>query len=340
MDEKGTDQNKESPSPLPRLTARLEWLGNLRDGILVSVAIFYAAGYLVWAIYAWQNNLGLLPALELQYFVAGVFPVAILVAAILGAKLLRRFMFEYWSKRVGSEATGVWKLVRILTLCVFGGTIVVYTYWPAAVALLPIVISLLLVRRAFVTPYEQLPDWKKGLRLALFFLFLTPFGAFFLYLLWRRDAIEAAILGDRAQLIYDVLAIALSISWFFLPPIPVLDWLTRIYRSFYIYGAIIYLTVAGFLLYQARIYPNLPQEFGGVQPRCAYMDVSVAEISPETRQIILPAGKANGDSKTVRSVQVEVLFSKGDLLMVRPHGDYRMIYEIKKDNIQAITWCD
>jgi hypothetical protein len=333
MDEKGNDQNKESPSPLPRLTARLEWLGNLRDGILVSVAIFYAAGYLVWAIYAWQNNLGLLPALEFQYFVAGVFPVAILAAAILGAKLLRRFVFEYWSKRVGSEATGVWKLVRILTLCVFGGVFVVRALGPAGVALFLVGF---LVLRTFVTPYEQLPAWRKGWRLALVFLF----GAFLLYLQWREDAITAAILGDRAQLMDDVLVIAFSISWFFLPPIPVLDWLTRIYRSFYIYGAIIYLTVAGFLLYQDRIYPNLPQEFGGVQPRCAHMDVSVAEISPETRQIILPAGKANGDSKTVRSVQVEVLFSKGDLLMVRPHGDYGMVYEIKKDNIQAITWCD
>ena len=54
--------------------------------------IFDLFGYVVWAINANRNNLGLLPALEFQYFVAGVVPVAILLLIfllVIGYKRLR-----------------------------------------------------------------------------------------------------------------------------------------------------------------------------------------------------------------------------------------------------------
>ena len=44
----------------------LKRAGEIRDGFLVMGAIFYFFGYIVWAINAYRNDLGLLPALEFQ----------------------------------------------------------------------------------------------------------------------------------------------------------------------------------------------------------------------------------------------------------------------------------
>jgi hypothetical protein len=52
----------------------LENVGKVRDGLLILGAALYGLGYLVWSNYALQNNLGLLPALDAQYFLAGVVP--------------------------------------------------------------------------------------------------------------------------------------------------------------------------------------------------------------------------------------------------------------------------
>ncbi len=61
-------------------------IGNLRDTLLVGAGTVYILGYLTWSISAYSQDLGLLPALEAQYFMAGIVP-----AAILGMVLLLLF---------------------------------------------------------------------------------------------------------------------------------------------------------------------------------------------------------------------------------------------------------
>ena len=46
-------------------------LGGSRDGILLLAGALYALGYVVWSVHAWREGLGLLPAPELQYLLAG-----------------------------------------------------------------------------------------------------------------------------------------------------------------------------------------------------------------------------------------------------------------------------
>ncbi len=55
----------------------LEWLGKRRDGFLVAGASIYGLGYAVWTYNAWDQGLGLLPAIESQYFLAGTVPALI-----------------------------------------------------------------------------------------------------------------------------------------------------------------------------------------------------------------------------------------------------------------------
>jgi hypothetical protein len=87
----------------------LKWLGERRDGFLVGGAIIYGLGYLVWSYNAWRNHLGQLPAIELQYVIAGLVPALILVigwvainfASYIGDKIRgffekHRFLHEAW----------------------------------------------------------------------------------------------------------------------------------------------------------------------------------------------------------------------------------------------------
>jgi hypothetical protein len=59
----------------------LEWLSKHRDGFLVAGAGIYGLGYLVWSVNALKHGLGQLPALEFQYFAAGLVPALIIGVA-------------------------------------------------------------------------------------------------------------------------------------------------------------------------------------------------------------------------------------------------------------------
>jgi hypothetical protein len=90
---------------------RLEPIGKLRDPVLVMAGIFYLFGYIVWAINAHNNNLGLVPALEFQYVVAGIVPVLIVLAIafiVVGYKWLRKKLDVLFHPAV----TGTKRLVR------------------------------------------------------------------------------------------------------------------------------------------------------------------------------------------------------------------------------------
>src|SRR5690349_2113251 len=58
--------------PIGPLEGSLIKLGSVRDGLLILLSLVYALGYSVWAINAYSRNLGLLPALQFEYFIAGV----------------------------------------------------------------------------------------------------------------------------------------------------------------------------------------------------------------------------------------------------------------------------
>lgn len=95
----------------------LKRFGELRDGLLVIAGILYIVGYLTWAINAWQYNLGLLPALESQYFLAGIGPALTLAVSyfvVRGLFLLRKKVAAYLEPGV----TG-WKLLLRRTLFAF-----------------------------------------------------------------------------------------------------------------------------------------------------------------------------------------------------------------------------
>jgi hypothetical protein len=78
-----------------RLRGAIKSLGEYRDAVLVVASLVYLLGYLSWAFFAAQNNLGLVPALDAQYLVAGVLPTLILAAGVALAGLQLRL--SKWS---------------------------------------------------------------------------------------------------------------------------------------------------------------------------------------------------------------------------------------------------
>jgi hypothetical protein len=65
-------------------------LTDLRDAGLVIGALIYAFGYVTWAVYAYAWDLGPMPALDSQYFVAGVVPFLCTVGLATAAWFINR----------------------------------------------------------------------------------------------------------------------------------------------------------------------------------------------------------------------------------------------------------
>ncbi len=106
---------------------------------------------------------------------------------------------------------------------------------------------------------------------------------------------------------------------------------------------IAYFSAVGIVFYML-LYPQLPQAFGGVQPRCAYVDVTIGKVSTETLDgIVARKAPDKKEIHVVRTKKLDVFFSGRDFMLIRPQsgkGHAKPIYELKKDVIKAITWCD
>lgn len=83
----------------------------------------------------------------------------------------------------------------------------------------------------------------------------------------------------------------------------------------------------------------MPQEIGGVQPHCAYLDVDRRELSREMLTELGISNTTNNDP-IVRSRQIDILFSSHDFLLFRQR-EARHIgsYELARSAILAIDWC-
>ena len=266
-----------------------EWAGNLlervsdiRAKILIAAGLAYVVGYVVWSINAWGNNLGVLPALELQYVIAGFIPVIVFMIAR-GIWVNGKWFLQIkWPSVVSQEATG-WKLILRL------GVIIVFLF-----SLLGVVISSILS------------------------------------ILWVGIA----------------LSYLAAVSLILMPP----DILNIVGRPWKIGQSIFRFLLLGFLptcllilavfYFFFVIYPRLPQEFGGISPRCAYLDIAMDSLSKETLEAILPSNLVASQDSVVRSNRIYIYFSGGSTFLIKPENrDLETTYEINKNNIRAVTWC-
>jgi hypothetical protein len=91
------------------------------------------------------------------------------------------------------------------------------------------------------------------------------------------------------------------------------------------------------------VYPNIPQEFGGMHPRHAVLYVEVEKLHYSGLADLFPLAVKPPKGKLLRTVWVDILFPGDRALIVRPaesEGSKLPVYEIKRDIIQAIEWHD
>lgn len=282
----------------------LEWIGDrlsplakLRDGLLVTAVIVYILGYLVWSLNAWVNNLGLLPALDFQYFVAGIFPALLIWLVYIGVRNGRR-LSENFTKWLDPDAKGrlrylQWfiRLINNLFWWTLGGKIIL----------------------------QQIEE-KSGIAVDIF------------------SSIQVDI--SIRTILFIAVFVLVMLPFYFVTK---LTRFSRLESLLYCYFALIGACVVGLGFYTFAIYPQLPQALGGLRPRCVYLDVKKAEMSNEALKDIFPADAIKSSSGVVRSVKVDIFFSGGEFMRVRPHvekqGVTPRVYKIRKGIVQAVVSC-
>jgi hypothetical protein len=100
-------------------------LSSLVQAVLGASTILYVLGFICWMLYAYDNHLGMLPAIKEQYFIAGIIPVLILIAVVLLLKLLSwatKKLIAFRPGRIMRKIILIIKIVFIIsTVLVFLG---------------------------------------------------------------------------------------------------------------------------------------------------------------------------------------------------------------------------
>jgi hypothetical protein len=116
----------------------------------------------------------------------------------------------------------------------------------------------------------------------------------------------------------------------------------RVLALFYFF---LYLSLA-IVLYMFGIYPHLRQEFGGLRPRCAYVDLVRDQVSEPLQKQLLPESAIQSKVAVQRSVRLQVFFSGSEFMLIKPNpengnpSNRPNLVELRKPATQAIEWCD
>ncbi len=88
----------------------------------------------------------------------------------------------------------------------------------------------------------------------------------------------------------------------------------------------------------------MPQELGGIQPRCAQLDLLAAELNPALVQRLGAPDAASAGAPIVRSMKLDLLYSGSATVIVSlPTSQSslarREAIEIDRSFVRAIVWC-
>lgn len=320
-------------------------LGQIRDGILISGAIIYGVGYLFWSVHALQHNLGFLPALDLQYLIAGILPSFILILSLVLGRLLYRFVMDIWPGLVGPDATGFWLGVRMLLIaalyCIIFSLLISASFGAGIVLLLLILLPFIL-NKLPVKPYDELSGAKKTGRIILLALFIGCIGGMYYFSDYLEGLLPEFLKNLKDQRWW---VIPLYLTILLCPPLKGWELVSR-FKVIYFIITVLFLPVFGFIYYIQHIYPSLPQEFGGVSARCATLDMDSKNLSAELRASLIRTSISHDSSPVVlHTVPLKVYYANQQILLVKikhpSRGqDATKVFEINKKDVNTISWCN
>jgi hypothetical protein len=280
-----------------------------RDIALVGFASVYALGYLTRAVHAWLYNLGVLPGVELQYFVAGLLlflPPAALLALLYG--VWRGFQgFAAWERRRPGVRQRIDTSLGVVVLVALLGFVAID--W---------------LRR-----WLPIPPHVSNILLTVFV------GGFAINIglgMARPATPPAALDAERHD--HGVL-------------VRVFEWIGRVLGGILAVNIGLFfvtLLATSILVGALKLLPELPQALGGAAPRCAMLDVDVAKVSPELAAELFgkDAAQAPSVKGARRSREVRIYYSGGDYLLFKLPAETSAAattYELKRSAVEAVLWC-
>lgn len=297
----------ESPkeSFLDRLHAWLERVGKSRDGILIVGGALYILGYIVWSVNAYREKLGLLPAFESQYFIAGIVPFGVMF-------LLWQLIRATWSDEkpllarwgIGSTLTWWGNFFKLLpSIFVVASVVLSQTGLTKYLAgrgtlvlgVLAGVAGLLVIVAVFsidfgedlkkLKPGSRETNWTQKIFLGLQFLIILAAGGFvlFIYIPFFYSKLPQSLGGVRPRCAY------------------------------------------------------LDVQKNGVSKTTLNAILPLDAAPPATPMSSAAGVTIAAEPEITRSAKVEVLFSGSDYILIRVNKE---VYEIKKDVIHAAQSCD
>lgn len=313
------------------LLGRLKSLADLRDALLAAAAGLYIFGYVVWSLHAARHRLGLLPALQSQYIIAGFYAALIVLAMVGMAFAVSRLVLRLIRPLVDTAVERV-----VATRPAHARSEPRESWIKDSISLLS---SLGAITAALASVINRL-----GLAVPGVVLFA---GAIVLVLVMtlasaKRDAVLAA-LGKTFEYVPIVVVsagfcVGLFLLWTFVvyvfPLIP---------REF---GGVrpecAYLDLTRNQLSADTVMVLVPTPMPGG------LDASPSPVATAGPVGSPPAPQATATPlPPQRTTRVEVLFSGPDSMLVRPYradtaagaADTARTYEIKKTVIQAVIGC-
>lgn len=317
----------------------LNAIGNLRDTFLVGVGTIYLLGYIIWSLTAYSLDLGLLPVLESQYLMAGVIPALILGAfslLLINLPKINKCLIVFFSPDRVILGLRFNRIARTAMRVVFLFGIFVLVFLALD-----------------FTPYFDIDriivaGWRWNIWFSWIILIVTIIIVLFAFLSAPYLIVNRH--GFRHRMI-------------------------RILPSLQILYIALYAVVGALLLY-GLYFNNLPQEFGGIGSRCAYIDFSSGDVSNHTLRALASESEIrhstsaqydqlgsdllrNSSQSTpeqtdqaspsevsgvlqlrhnvIRSRELEILFKSQSIIVVDAGRDR---YELSMNIIKSINWCE
>jgi hypothetical protein len=272
------------PAGKTGLGAFVENLAKWRDGTLVLAGLAYVLGYLSWAIYAANRELGLAPVLDAQYFAAGVFPAAIVIASCFVVWWLR--CLRQWIKkpvsRSGKRVNTILERAGIF-LVLPGFVLFFVSKWVAQISKLLMTVSAVLIVVGTIA------------------IIVSSFFS-----------------REKEDVWYH--RFLMSVAWIYLPLVG----------------------VSAFLFYTTKIFPGLPQAFGGPRPQCIQLDVDVSKVSASTLHLLAPEWQESHtyQSGIVRSRSLNLIFQNSEYLFLqvdRPTPPLpNQVFKLKSSAVESL----
>ena len=308
----------------------LRSIGTIRDGALLLASSIYLMGFICFAIASYRFKIGFIKPFDAQYFVAGLLPVTLLI--------ITSYIFFYKSTWISAsrdrlKAARSWLESSDMELKNGGMATIplrlfVAIYPRLKSRLLHQIDATLLFTFPFIIFYFLFGVFDKAnLFLSLVFYIFLLFGIFMSWVYMPENLNTSRVrrkLSEDAEAIGKEGDIAIQIKMTWTLILDILNSLPifAIYFAFKI-APILYLIAAVFY-YGWITYPLVPQEFGGLKPRCTIVAFEKTKIGDNELASII--------GMTMKQVQSLSIGDKSGAyrLIVMHHSSERLLVGVRK----------